>query len=549
MIKSKKVLAAALGLYAAGCMNMPAVWAASAIPEPGASLGEKPLEKPLEVENIEPEAAGSEDMLRFTLKHIRVEQTDTDCSDAALEKIAAKAVGHEITVQDLDAVLMELSGYCRKNGYPAAYAYVPEQKAVDGTLIVRIGPGRYGKIVVHNEAKPSDGHRAEGYLGGLKSGDIIRSESLEGALYNINEMYGVKVSGALSPGSEEGTSDLDIRLTPGKSSTFTLYTENYGSKTSGRYRYGLQASLLGIGSTGGRVTLGTLISNSNLHNYNLGWDMPVGHSGTKLGLRCSRMDYELGSIFSQLGAEGIANTVSLYGTTPLWRTAKNTALVTYGVDYRKLEDEYRLVGLNLEKHSHVFHAGLDGMVRNGNQTALHYNCTLYTGSISADSDWSEIMGRQAGTLGAFTKGVIDITGMQRLGKNYDVLVKFQGQKASRNLDGSERIYLGGAQGIRAYPQGEGSGDEGCLGTIELRYHTPLDGLVLSTYYDAGHVLRTKDGSSGHDTLQGWGIALTYQHPDHYFARLDYARRIGSPEIMSDDAKSRQRVWFMLGKNW
>ena len=47
------------------------------------------------------------------------------------------------------------------------------------------------------------------------------------------------------------------------------------------------------------------------------------------------------------------------------------------------------------------------------------------------------------------------------------------------------MYLGGANGVRAYPQGEGSGDEGVLGTLELRYHTNLPGLILSTYFDAG----------------------------------------------------------------
>lgn len=61
--------------------------------------------------------------------------------------------------------------------------------------------------------------------------------------------------------------------------------------------------------------------------------------------------------------------------------------------------------------------------------------------------------------------------------------------------------------------------------------------------------RSKDGTAGNDTLKGWGIGVTYQHPDNYFARLDYARRIGAPEIMSNDAKIKQRMWFMMGKTW
>ena len=49
-----------------------------------------------------------------------------------------------------------------------------------------------------------------------------------------------------------------------------------------------------------------------------------------------------------------------------------------------------------------------------------------------------------------------MTAIQSLGHAIDLLCKFSAQKASGNLDSSEHIYLGGAHGVRAYPQGEGS---------------------------------------------------------------------------------------------
>ena len=142
-----------------------------------------------------------------------------------------------------------------------------------------------------------------------------------------------------------------------------------------------------------------------------------------------------------------------------------------------------------------------------------------------------------------------MTAIQSLGHATDLLCKFSAQKASGNLDSSEHIYLGGAHGVRAYPQGEGSGDEGLLGTVELRYHTPVKGLTLSTYLDAGHVEIARSGDEGNMTLKGWGVGLSYTHPGNWFARLDYARRIGSDEFMSKDAESRGRLWFMAGKTF
>jgi hypothetical protein len=74
----------------------------------------------------------------------------------------------------------------------------------------------------------------------------------------------------------------------------------------------------------------------------------------------------------------------------------------------------------------------------------------------------------------------------------------------------------------------------------------VEGLTLSTYLDAGTVTATKDGVGGSETLKGWGLGASY-NKSGWFARVDYARRIGTPEIMSDDARSRDRFWFIVGK--
>ena len=87
-------------------------------------------------------------------------------------------------------------------------------------------------------------------------------------------------------------------------------------------------------------------------------------------------------------------------------------------------------------------------------------------------------------------------------------------------------------------------------TAELRYHTKVPGLVLSTYFDIGHVKYMHDGTiPGGTTLKGWGIGVTWSRPNDFFARFDYARRIGLADNATDDAKSKQRMWFQVGKVW
>lgn len=101
---------------------------------------------------------------------------------------------------------------------------------------------------------------------------------------------------------------------------------------------------------------------------------------------------------------------------------------------------------------------MDGLSRGKNFT-LSYRAGLHTGTLVPDSEAAGELGRLGDTTGRFTKGTLDLTAVQGLGRDFDMLLKLSGQKAGSNLDSSEHIYLGGAHGVRAYPQGEASGDE------------------------------------------------------------------------------------------
>ena len=518
--------------------------AATAVPQPGESLrGPKP-EQQVSLENVDREKEQAPRSVRFTLTEIRVEHEGIKVKDEEIARITQKVTGREIDAAELNAAIGNVTRYLRSHGYPAAAAYIPEQTAVEGKLLVKVEPGRLGAVHLTNESGLKD-KVAEGMLVGLKPGDIIRTRKLENALCNLRDINGVDVQGVLSPGKELGTSDLTVRVTNKKKTSVILYSENYGSKDAGRYRYGLQGEVRNLSGVGDRLNLGALFSNNHQHNYNISYEATVGHSASKLGIGFSRADYELGNNFAEIGAEGIANTYSIYGRTPLWNTSDSSLNLTYGYDYRAIKDELKLFNVSWKKHSHVVHLGLDGMQR-GPKNSVQYNVTVYTGKLVPDSDMADTLATLGKTKGHFTKATLDVTAVQGLGKNFDVLLKVSGQKAANNLDSSEHIYLGGARSVRAYPQGEASGDEGILGTLELRYHTPVKGLVLSTYFDAGHVRIEKEAGNSM-TLKGWGIGLTYSKPNDWFARFDYARRIGSDENMSNEARSRQRMWFIAGK--
>ena len=511
-----------------------------------AHLPEKAQENALE-SRLPNHAGGSKAMMPFRLSRIEVEQDGTQLSTKALDERIAPYLRRNISESDVNDLLAELTQYARSHGYPAASAYLPAQSNADGTLTIRILAGRYGKIKIENNAAISDA-KIERLAHALKEGAPIEGKPLETALYNIAALGGIEAAGLLSPGTTFGTGDLTIRVKDGKRQSYVLYSENYGSETSGRYRFGLQGSLENLTKSGDRLNLGLTLSNKDLHNYSISYSHPVGADGTVLGLGVSRMDYELSGAFRRLGAEGTADTLSIFGTTPLWRTSKSSLAVSYGWDWRRLKDEYKTVGMELEKHSSTFRLGLKGEERQY-RTSWTYDITAYCGRIGADSDWARAQMKRAGTEGSFTKGVLNLNLRHEISDRWNISLKAQAQKAGTNLDSSEELYLGGANGVRAYPQGEASGDNGILGSLELSYHTGVPNLTLSTYLDMGHVQYANDGRDGNETLKGWGLGVSYSRPGDYFVRLDWARRIGLPDNASEDAKAKNRLWFMVGKVW
>ena len=87
--------------------------------------------------------------------------------------------------------------------------------------------------------------------------------------------------------------------------------------------------------------------------------------------------------------------------------------------------------------------------------------------------------------------------------------------------------------------------------LHLRRVLPRDRchLRLACHLFAQRTLTQPYAPASRVPLKGWGIGVTYSHPGDYFLRLDWARRIGLANNASDDAKAKNRLWFMVGKVW
>lgn len=111
------------------------------------------------------------------------------------------------------------------------------------------------------------------------------------------------------------------------------------------------------------------------------------------------------------------------------------------------------------------------------------------------------------------------------------------QTSNKNLDTSEKLSLGGISAVRAYPSGEGSGDQGYHLSLEGKYllipNTFIGNVGASIFYDYGSINQFKDPGSitmttpNSYSLSGYGLGLNVLNQENYGIRFAWAKTIGS----------------------
>ena len=155
--------------------------------------------------------------------------------------------------------------------------------------------------------------------------------------------------------------------------------------------------------------------------------------------------------------------------------------------------------------------------------------------------------------GTFTRLRYSLARDQSLGRGFSVLATLNGQTADKNLDSSQKFYLGGSNGVRAYPASEGSGYQGFVFSLEARWHLWAD-WQLAGLYDYGWVTVNHDndyaGASSLNaySLRGYGLAVAWRPKRNQTLSLTWARRIGDNANATtagndqDGSFVRDRVW-------
>jgi len=473
--------------------------------------------------------------------------------------IAASGVtpGSDLSLFDLRAAAARIAGFYRARGYFLAQAYLPAQDVQGGSVTIAVIEGRYGKIGLHNESNLSN-HVARGVLRGIDSGDVVANAPLERRLLLLSDLPGVAVSSTLAPGATPGTSDLTVDLANGRRITGSIEADNAGNRYTGAYRGGGSINLNNATGLGDQLGLRVLASTEGLAYGRVSWQVPIGN--LTMGIAYAHFSYDLSHEFESLDAHGTANVASLYASYPLVRTRRANLYLVGSVDAKSFDDRIDLVSARSRKASQAATLGINGTMRDnfggGGWTAFSLAWTI------GDLDLRSPLDRAADALtartdGGYNKLAFSAARLQNVAGPFSLYGAVRGQVAFDNLDISEKMELGGAYGVRAYPEGEAYGDQGYIATAEARLMlsdwTPSfpGGLQLFGFVDTGRVNYAKHPwftGSNRANRSGYGAGLAWYAPENITLKVSYARRIG--DTLATSAPDRKgRFWFQVSKTF
>lgn len=475
----------------------------------------------------------------------------------AADSLLGEYVQKNNTVDQLTDLTQKLEALHLQAGY-LVRVRLPQQTISQGVLILTVEDVVFGGVKIDNPGRRASSQRLEEMvLTRQPGGQTVSLSALESAVLAINDLPGVQTQASMVSNPTSNKPELLLKMSDKPTLSGSAGLDNFGSRATGTER--LQANLTLASPFGqseafrfaGFKTEGTGFARAAA-------TVPLGYRGLTVGANVSRLDYRLTQdAFRNLNIRGDATLYGLEAQMPFIQTASMVLQAGLSIEQRNFN--------NLANTQIVSAYGVrantlsvSGLMRHGSNAYSTGLIAATAGRVDLDGSPNRSADSQfANTQGSYRKWRASAAHVRSLDAQWTFQTAAQLQAAQRNLDPSERFILGGPQGVRGYPIGEGSGSNARLVQLELRRNLgkSTDGALL---YDWGQVETFEDNSRNltpvnRYILKSAGLQLSHirritNQQDVQF-RLIAAHALGDhpnpgPDGNNQDGSSkRNRLWL------
>src|SRR5262249_14970551 len=299
-------------------------------------------------------------------------------------------------------------------------------------------------------------------------GTVFNETEVESMVRDIDDLPGVAAAVNLRPGSQTGTTDLDLVLKQTYDFQQSVSVNNYGSKLTGEwlfngnFQYG---NLLGLGE---RYVLNLTGSNDSLFTVQGGLQTPIGLRNVILDTSFLFSNSDIGNTFATLGQNGQTKDFKLGLSSALLNTARQKISVRAGFDARHLVSTV-LNGTTTQSDDQIREFSLDGTYLLRLPTTTFFTDLQFTqgcGCLGASPQGDPLASVKGGDI---TASIFRGThfGRQNLWTDGSIKGLFTWQYSGDTLLASDLFSIGGYGSVRGFQPAPSTGNSGGQFSLEL----------------------------------------------------------------------------------
>ena len=421
-----------------------------------------------------------------------------------------------------------------------AQAVIPPQDIKEGLVEIKVTEGKVGAILIEPAFEQDPPRLSKKVTKNFISrfnpeGGLIDLDGLERSVTLLNELPKVNAQVSLEPGKDDGTTNIVMKVDQLSKISGRVDVTNYGSAMTGYAQAITNVSFNDLTGFGDNGSIDIIKSQGSLYAQGR-YFIPGNYDGLRIGLGGSALGYDTLSSFSPTLSKGRANTVGVYSTYALERTARRNKTINVNLENRN----YINYTSDVEISKYTINSATIALQGNRyiSDGILTYSFSGVAGNLSIDNATQrEADDATIKSQGGYAKISMYTVLIKPLPiKQTNLLLSFNGQLASKNLNTAEQLYLGGPYGVRAYPVSQGGGSQGAVISAEVN-HVFENKVELGAFLDAGFIQQYKH------TFEEWK-GLT--NADNFYAL--YATGLNAKYSYKKKAEISSTLAYRLNDN-
>lgn len=400
--------------------------------------------------------------VRFMLNGVEFSATRI-LSPEELESFGAGYVGREVSFTDINDIVARINAaYDGRNRY-IGRAVIPPQEIDDGVLQISLIEAEVEALDVRGAKRMKPGF-VEGLLG-IEPGELVDVARIQERVLILDRRQNFSVFPSLEAGDQPGGSKLVLNADEPEFFTLSAKYDNFGSRSVGRDRGFLTATLNGLRGVSDTTSL-TGFYSDGAHSVSLSHLTPVGNDGVILGGYVSWSETKaVSGSGAEIGTKGRSFLWHLGADIPLFDSLTDTT--TLRLDYDGSQTSSDIGAIDREQFIQSFGAKVEN-------SHFHDNGVIFAeagGSFSYHREsFSNIIDGKTVQDGVNPRMRVGLTSILQPFESFrsaTITVSAEAESALRkNPVGGYEYFIGGADSLYAFENSAFGGDSGYLASLE-----------------------------------------------------------------------------------